>query len=522
MTTRLYLWGIVSPSVKPPSSSLWAAANTTSFPHARLHTTKGSSYASATASYTGAMAVGKDYKTQTWQSRPLQAQTVPSGPLVLYAQVRESTSTADLRSQVVVRATDISGQVTKAVLYSGDLSSVLSSEWLPSTVSRSFPRQAIAPVTLPSYVAAEGDRIVIELGARLLGPAGTYTASISNSDSLSAIAANETSSVLGSPWVELPGDIAFLPWVTSTYPVSWETREQIVITPSVEWDLDARIVATSSVYWYDFATITALFPINYLEYARVVSTREVTWDVAGKVVATFPAVYDVDKTVIQTVPVVYDIQATISHSFDVNWDDRTQVISTQEVQWDVGKPPPVMQFFGVNWETRNRVVATFDVAYDSYTQIINTFPIEWDSIARAVMTKGVYWYDFATVSSTFEVEWDDLVTVIAEFTVMWTDRSTIVTTAPVTWDVAESKETIVATFPVFWYTDQTVTTSFDVEWTQDNPVSIQISRTFPVSWNVAVVLPPPPPDDTDIIHITFPDDIVRLQIYPTLEGAAGC
>jgi hypothetical protein len=522
MTTRLFLWGIALPSVKPPASSLWTSTNTTSFPHARLHTTKGNSYSSATASYTASMINGKDYKVQTLQSRPMAAQTIPSGPLQIYAQVRESVSTADLRSQVTVKATDISGQVTKAVLYAGDLSSVLTSEWLPSSVSRSFPRLAISPVTLPSYVASEGDRIVIELGARLLGPTGSYTASISNSDSLAAIAANETSSVLGSPWVELPGDIAFLPWVISTIPISWETRSQVINTYPVNWSQDAKVIATLPVYWYDLTTIYNSFPIKYQEFTRVVSTLTVDWDVAGRVVATVPVVYDVDKTVIKTTPVVYDIQDQITRSFDIKWDDRTQVISTHEMQWNVGEPPPIISVLPINWETHNRVISTLDIEYSSYAQVVSTLPVEWDSIARAVSIHGVYWYDFATVNTILPLFWTDLVPVVSEITAMWTNQQTVIATTPIAWEVAEAKATVISTLPVYWYTRQTVTSLLDVEWNQDEPVSVQIISVLPISWLISIVLPPPPPDDTDVIHVVLPSDTIRLQIYPTPTSAGIC
>jgi hypothetical protein len=85
----------------------------------------------------------------------------------------------------------------------------LSSEWPVAPRNRKIPLAALSPVTMTDVEAQAGDRLVIEIGARI-GDNTIDAVEIALRDDLgSDLAENETSLVGdGNPWIEFSGTIA--------------------------------------------------------------------------------------------------------------------------------------------------------------------------------------------------------------------------------------------------------------------------------------------------------------------------
>lgn len=106
---------------------------------------------------------------------PALAATTISGTAKLYMLVAEETAADNIASQLVIRVVSNDGQTVRGTLYSGDTDATNppSSEWSTTATARGFPRFALLPITLSSLAISEGDRLVVELGARMRGVART-------------------------------------------------------------------------------------------------------------------------------------------------------------------------------------------------------------------------------------------------------------------------------------------------------------------------------------------------------------
>lgn len=139
-------------------------------------------------------------------SPALAAQTI-SGTAKMQMLVNEETAADNIASQLVIRVVSNDGQTVRGTLYAGDTDTTNppSSEWATSATNRKFPRAALVPITLSSVVAQEGDRIVVELGGRMRGPAraSVQMAFITGSNGTDDLPEDETDTTqTKTPWIE--------------------------------------------------------------------------------------------------------------------------------------------------------------------------------------------------------------------------------------------------------------------------------------------------------------------------------
>ena len=164
------------------------------------------SYSSSTAAWNA----NDDLLVAQFISRPMAAQTI-SGTVKGYIRAQQ-TSDRDLRGQIVLRVVSKDGGTVRGILYAGDAGS-LASEWATSLTNRKITPNA--PLTLSSVVALEGDRLVVEIGARahLASSGGSQFANLRMGDTgTTDLPENETETNDYVPWIEFSSAIQFLNW----------------------------------------------------------------------------------------------------------------------------------------------------------------------------------------------------------------------------------------------------------------------------------------------------------------------
>ena len=151
-------------------------------------------------------------------SAPLSGAQTISGTLKGQLFATENSTGADARAQMLAKVVTNDGSPRGTLM--GLDTSVLSSEFDATAnpyfggESRKFPLAAISPFTTSSVAAEDGDRIVLEVGARLHNVVTTsYTASVMVSPGQSTdLAEGETEQWTSAPlrgWFELSTDPTF-------------------------------------------------------------------------------------------------------------------------------------------------------------------------------------------------------------------------------------------------------------------------------------------------------------------------
>lgn len=126
------------------------------------------------------------------------AQTI-TGTVKGQIRAYESSTAADMRAQVVIRVIADDGTV-RGTLLAAD-SGALVSEFSTSATNRRFP--TTVGQTLTSVDALDGDRIVVEIGARAHNTVTTsYTPTAVFGDAATDLAEDETSTAANAPWIE--------------------------------------------------------------------------------------------------------------------------------------------------------------------------------------------------------------------------------------------------------------------------------------------------------------------------------
>jgi hypothetical protein len=140
-------------------------------------------------------------------SHALAAQTI-SGTFKMQMATREDNSARDLRAQIVIRVVSADGLTVRGVLYAGDTSG-LTSEFNTSQQSRKFPQAAVSPGTLSSVAALDGDRLVIEVGARThaASPVGVADSWRVGDNQTTDLPEDETTTSFNNPWIEFSNAI---------------------------------------------------------------------------------------------------------------------------------------------------------------------------------------------------------------------------------------------------------------------------------------------------------------------------
>jgi hypothetical protein len=151
-------------------------------------------------------------------SPPLEgAQTIDGTVKGQIRAVEQSTGPNDFRAQFGVRVFSGDGLTLRGTAVALD-ASALSSEFDSGSISldgnyenRKFPLAAVSPVTLSSVSASDGDRIVVEIGARAhnVSTDNAIFALALHPDASSDLAEDETSNPQLRAWVEFSDTFTF-------------------------------------------------------------------------------------------------------------------------------------------------------------------------------------------------------------------------------------------------------------------------------------------------------------------------
>ena len=195
-----------------PSSSWTSTANAYTSPlHAAKRVVSGSYTATnATNAWAHPGSTQTNGLLGQFVSEPIAAQTI-SGTFKCYLKATEGNGNFDLAAQIIIRVVSGDGTTVRGTLYAGDTTTSLSNEWTVSTyTNRAFPRgNTGSGQTMTSVGASDGDRIVVEVGARCFAAGAqsvTYGIAIGSGDSTDN-PEDETTTSGAAGWIEFSSAI---------------------------------------------------------------------------------------------------------------------------------------------------------------------------------------------------------------------------------------------------------------------------------------------------------------------------
>lgn len=213
MATRFYLGtGDVAPdggAIAPTFDASWE--QTTSAVRARMVPFKrNSAFANLAIAETSTSGTF-DFLFRQYISDPLNAVTV-TGTVKGVIRCLESATDADFRAQMLIKVMSRDGSTTTGTLLSHDASGLTSEFDATTLTNRKFPLAwAGAGTALGSVAAAQGDRLVIEIGIRSHNvTASSRTGTLRFGEaSASDLAEDETSTTDNNPWIEFSQTLTF-------------------------------------------------------------------------------------------------------------------------------------------------------------------------------------------------------------------------------------------------------------------------------------------------------------------------
>lgn len=205
MATRLYLSSTAAAAVAPDFDAAWDDIATAV---RRECATEKSLSGAAFFDGGGGGAGPQDVLLGQFVSQPLAAQTI-SGTVKGQVKAQEGDGLVNAHAQLVTRVVSGDGGTVRGTLIAAQ-AEALSSEFSTSSQNRKFPLAALSPVTVTPVAAQEGDRLVIEVGARS-GDNGQDLVRLTIQDNQgSDLPEDETSTATANPWIEFSADIALL------------------------------------------------------------------------------------------------------------------------------------------------------------------------------------------------------------------------------------------------------------------------------------------------------------------------
>lgn len=149
---------------------------------------------------------GNDTLLGQWVSEPLSGAQTITGNIKGQARFNESTGALDARVQVIVRVLQSDLSTVRGTLLAMDASG-LSHEF--NTSLRNITMPLGGSTALSSVAAQDGDRIVVEIGARQHATqAGNVIGSFGDS-AASDLAEDETTTTANNPWIEFSQTLTF-------------------------------------------------------------------------------------------------------------------------------------------------------------------------------------------------------------------------------------------------------------------------------------------------------------------------
>lgn len=218
MATRFYLGtGDVAPdggAIVPTFDASWE--QTTSAVRARMVPFKrNSAFANLAIAETSASGTF-DFLFRQYISDPLNAATI-TGTVKGIIRCLESAADADFRAQMLIKVMSRDGTSTTGTLLAHDASALTSEFDAATLTNRKYPLAwAGAGTALGSVAAAQGDRLVIEVGIRahnVTSSSRTGTLRFGEA-SASDLAEDETSTTDDNPWIEFSQDLTFEAQIT--------------------------------------------------------------------------------------------------------------------------------------------------------------------------------------------------------------------------------------------------------------------------------------------------------------------
>lgn len=201
MATRFYL---PSTGTSPIASLGYAAEWEASSTAVRRPTfrTKQSTAMTAVGQADATATSNRDAVVGQFISEPLAAQTI-SGTVKGQIRAQENASTANLRSQCIIRVVQSDNTTIRGTLYAGDLSTLTgnpTNEWATTGTNRPMPFGG--SVSLSSLAIQAGDRLVIELGYRKHAAASTTGTLYFGDNAATDLAEDTTTTTANNPWIE--------------------------------------------------------------------------------------------------------------------------------------------------------------------------------------------------------------------------------------------------------------------------------------------------------------------------------
>lgn len=143
-----------------------------------------------------------------WVSDPIPAQTI-TGTVKGILRCLEPVALQDARAQMVARVVSNNGTTYRSPNLVSFDDSAVTNEWQLTSplTNRKFPKGWTGSgLTVGTVVASANDRIVIELGGRVVGGEGTVTIEVGDPTG-SDCAENETGTSAFAPWIEFSQDL---------------------------------------------------------------------------------------------------------------------------------------------------------------------------------------------------------------------------------------------------------------------------------------------------------------------------
>lgn len=167
--TRFYLPSTGAAAVSPAYASQWDDTVNAASRLTMVRTRINSAFATITPmETTSSSVIGLDLLARQYVSEPIVGDQTISG--TLNGQMRMSdtspTTQGDWTPQMIVRVVSNDGSTVRGTTHGGDTRTTNVDEITATLRNQRNPATGISPVTLSSVSALDGDRIVVEIGAR--------------------------------------------------------------------------------------------------------------------------------------------------------------------------------------------------------------------------------------------------------------------------------------------------------------------------------------------------------------------
>lgn len=206
MATRFYLGPTSAPTILPAFSAGWEVSAAAT----RAIMAQSKPGGATTIARSDGAGANDDVLSVQFVSQPMSAQSI-SGFVKGQIRASESALAGDWRAQMRAYVVSSDGVTVRGVLLDFDGSALTSEFVLNVLTNRKFPLAwtgSGAALTLVN--ALDGDRLVIEIGARSHAAAGGNTYSLEfRADAASDLPEDETSTDAFNSWIEFDHDFAF-------------------------------------------------------------------------------------------------------------------------------------------------------------------------------------------------------------------------------------------------------------------------------------------------------------------------